>query len=193
MKNTTIALRRIAITTGLLLGSFALAAMAGSWSAPGSTPPNGNVDAPINVGSSFQEKLGTLMVHGLSINGGFLFNPGGSISAGQVLTAKDSIGTVGWTTLATGGEGGGGGNTVLTGSVGGGCYIGGGTLGRLPVCWGNGSFDNSSVSPLNQQSIASPASASCPSGYSSNTIYNDSINGTGGAFSARWATICRKI
>jgi hypothetical protein len=139
MKNTTIALRRIAITTGLLLGSFALAAMAGSWSAPGSTPPNGNVDAPINVGSSFQEKLGALMVHGLSINGGFMFNPGGSISAGQVLTAKDNIGTVGWTAPTTGGGG------ATTGSIGGGCHIRGMEISGTPVskvdCFGNAAYD----------------------------------------------------
>ncbi len=36
---------------------------AGTWTAPGSTPPNGNVDAPVNIGVGHQNKLGSLSIN----------------------------------------------------------------------------------------------------------------------------------
>jgi len=50
MKKTPL-LNKIIVLTGLLIGSFALSVVAGgTWTAPTAAPPNGNVDAPINVG-----------------------------------------------------------------------------------------------------------------------------------------------
>lgn len=61
----TLPLKRIAITTGLVLGTFAVSAFAGTWTAPTATPPNGNADAPINVGYTGQIKQGNLWLKGL--------------------------------------------------------------------------------------------------------------------------------
>ena len=61
MKQQTL-IARIAVISGLALGAFALSALAGSWSAPIQQPPSGNVDAPINVGSSNQAKIGSLTI-----------------------------------------------------------------------------------------------------------------------------------
>ncbi|MEI8327659.1 MAG: hypothetical protein WCG02_00800 [Candidatus Taylorbacteria bacterium] len=55
---------KIATITGLALGAFALSALAtGTWTAPSAAAPNGNVDAPINVGGTVvtpQYKTGAL-------------------------------------------------------------------------------------------------------------------------------------
>jgi hypothetical protein len=91
-------IKRIASVTGLLLGAFVLsAAAAGVWTPPTNTPPNGNVDAPVNVGDTGQAKTGLL---GLK---SFLFNPTGvaNIPVGSVLTATNADGTVGWTNPET--------------------------------------------------------------------------------------------
>ena len=57
--NTKNILNKIVSVTGLALGAFALSALAGSWTAPTQAPPSGNADAPINVGTSPQHKVGT--------------------------------------------------------------------------------------------------------------------------------------
>ena len=62
MKNTSSMLVRIASFTGIALGAFALVAAAGTWTPPPQTAPAGNVDAPINVGSSAQAKVGGLRI-----------------------------------------------------------------------------------------------------------------------------------
>jgi hypothetical protein len=54
-------LSKISMLVGVLVGGFALSAFA-AWTAAPSTPPNGNVDAPINAGSSAQAKSGNLSV-----------------------------------------------------------------------------------------------------------------------------------
>ena len=92
-------LARIAVLSGLTLGAFALSAMAaGSWTAPGSTPPNGNVDAPLNTGSSAQVKTGGLTITGLTTLKNLIVNPtGGTVTSGQVLTSTGSSGQVVWT------------------------------------------------------------------------------------------------
>ena len=55
---------KIATITGLALGAFALSALAaGTWTAPSTAAPYGNVDAPINVGGTVatpQYKTGAL-------------------------------------------------------------------------------------------------------------------------------------
>jgi len=89
------------VVAGFFLGATALSALAQTWSPPGTgypagtncTPPNCNVPAPINVGSSAQAKTGLL---GLS---NFLFRPSGmtSVTPGSVLVASSTgDGTVAW-------------------------------------------------------------------------------------------------
>ena len=103
----------VALAIGGVLGASALSALAqsgSSWAPPTLPPPDGNVAAPINTGDSDQRKLGSLMVgldsagsviDGLAtgnaaIFGNFTFNPGGTITAGQVLTAINEFGDVQW-------------------------------------------------------------------------------------------------
>lgn len=55
-----------AVILGLLVVLGASYVSAGTWqAAPAGGPPNGNVDAPINVGYSGQVKNGTLWIDGL--------------------------------------------------------------------------------------------------------------------------------
>jgi hypothetical protein len=65
MKTTNL-INRVASVTGLILGAFALSALAaGVWTAPpsGTVPPNNNTEAPLNVGSDHQNKVGSLTVN----------------------------------------------------------------------------------------------------------------------------------
>ena len=54
----------------------------GTWTAPTSTPPDGNTDAPINVGNSGQVKIG-----------GLTLNTGGATNGLLVPSGKVGIGT----------------------------------------------------------------------------------------------------
>lgn len=89
-----------ALAIGFLAGASALSALAqtGTWTAPTSAPPGGNVSAPLNVGSGVQAKTGLLGLSSLQ------FNPGGAsnVISGSVLTAMDNYGTVGWAASAGG-------------------------------------------------------------------------------------------
>ena len=60
-----------------------------AWTGPTAPPPEGNVPAPINVGSVQQEKSGLLVLQNLRVTTG-------TPQAGQVLTAVDNNGTVIW-------------------------------------------------------------------------------------------------
>jgi hypothetical protein len=98
-----------------------------AWTGPGSgvTPPNNNVSAPLNVGSSTQTKTG-----GLVLNGGWTDSLGNAVQAatglevfgtssfqgpvqintgspqpGYILTAQDTNGTVGWSSVSGGSSG----------------------------------------------------------------------------------------
>ncbi len=63
-------MKRVSILTGLGFGAFALSVLAtGTWTAPASAPPNGNVDAPINTGATTQYKSGPL---GIGASSGIL-------------------------------------------------------------------------------------------------------------------------
>ncbi len=112
------------VVVGFLLGATALSALAQTWSPPGTgyptgtncTPPNCNTPAPINVGSSWQYKMGpvsfgtntelTTSIPALDVIGGALFDnlgitgnlivASGSPQVGAVLTAQDTNGTAGW-------------------------------------------------------------------------------------------------
>lgn len=94
---------RIATVTGLILGACALSAFAGTWNPPSAPPPGGNPDAPINVGTTPQNKLGPLGVKGLVTTDFTLAT--GTPSAGMVLTALDSLGNAIWAAPAGGSVG----------------------------------------------------------------------------------------
>lgn len=96
MKST---LARIATLSGLILGAFAVSAVAATWTPPPSAPPTGNPDAPVNVGSATQTKLGWLGVRGLIATDFTLAT--GTPAAGKVLTAIDSLGNAAWQTPAS--------------------------------------------------------------------------------------------
>lgn len=49
---------KTATISGLFLGAFVLSAIAGTWTPAPSSPPSDNTDAPLNVGTSEQTKLG---------------------------------------------------------------------------------------------------------------------------------------
>ncbi len=68
--NTSSKTFRYAFALSLLVFAAVLFAAASySWTGPSSTPPNGNVEAPINVGATSQVKSGALSVNGLSVYG----------------------------------------------------------------------------------------------------------------------------
>lgn len=97
MKKLSETTKKLAIFTGLLLGAFAISAMA-NWSAPSFTPPDcpsttPGCNEPVNIGSIGQIKTGNLGIGGLiSIGGGGINTP----VAGYVLTAIDSAGNAKW-------------------------------------------------------------------------------------------------
>lgn len=81
---------------GFFIGASALSALA-AWTAPTETPPTctsglAGCDAPVNVGPTLQQKLGSLGTLGLSILGDFKFIPVGGVppTSGQVLVADDT-------------------------------------------------------------------------------------------------------
>ena len=80
-----------------------------AWNPAPSNPPANNVDAPINVGSNLQTKLGSLLLGGLGVGGDFTYLPTGvtSVTPGQVLIATNASGKVGWGNAEVGGGGGG--------------------------------------------------------------------------------------
>jgi hypothetical protein len=106
MKQTNMTFRRIAISTGLMLGAFSLSVIAqstqstqGTWTAAPVPPPDCLVttqgcNAPINTGLTDQTKSGPLRLVDLVVS---RLNALGDVPvAGDVLTAKDANGTVEW-------------------------------------------------------------------------------------------------
>ncbi|MDE1967224.1 MAG: hypothetical protein KGI45_04135 [Patescibacteria group bacterium] len=92
MNNKYTTVRRIAVTTGFLLGAFALAALA-NWTPPPGTPPScpsgqPGCDAPINVGSVAQTRMGAIGLGETSIPTGLksLLDINGQLSANAVVT-----------------------------------------------------------------------------------------------------------
>lgn len=116
MKKPSNTLIRIAIVVVLAAGAIGLASWseaAGTWTPAPPSPPANNVDAPINVGTSDQIKLGSLNIGinssnvadltkslataGLKVlTDNFYYYPGTSVTPGHVLTALDENGRVGW-------------------------------------------------------------------------------------------------
>lgn len=112
---------RVLTTTGFVLGAFALAAVAGTWTPPTTTPPGGNVDAPINVGLTEQFKLGPLRVNTNTTNpvapiglilGGKIQIVDGNQAAGKVLVS-DANGVGSWASSTASGGGGGSGTSPV--------------------------------------------------------------------------------
>ena len=107
MKSTLQQIKIVALGVILAAGlSYALA-----WTGPSSTPPNGNVAAPLNVGTSTQTKYGNLVLNGLSVSAatilsGVLQIPIGTPAANNVLVSSDASGTVAWVSTSTLGFGG---------------------------------------------------------------------------------------
>jgi hypothetical protein len=101
---TTSTINRIATIAGLSLGAFALSVAAQTWTAPTQSAPNGNVAAPVNIGSILQTRLGDLVINGsLNVGGlgilssNYVFKPSAAaVPVGSVLAAKDTGGTVEW-------------------------------------------------------------------------------------------------
>lgn len=142
MKNATLSATKF-VFQGLILGA-ALAAgalIASAWTGPGSTPPGGNVDAPINAGSASQVKSGALQVNGF-------LNSGSGINSGYMSVNKgtsasyplDVNGTINGSQYCISGgncitswpSGGGGGGTI-TGVTAGSGLSGGGTSGNVTL------------------------------------------------------------
>jgi|GEM_PF-1974365 len=136
MNKKAIQIAKTILVAGSLLGFVAVAG-ASTWTPPTATPPAGNVDQPINIGSGAQGKLGTLRLGGAgtatagsvldvlgvtSTNGlvnlgtsvfnGLIKITAGSPGAGKVLTS-DAAGNATWAAAAAGGITGSGTPTFL--------------------------------------------------------------------------------
>ena len=102
---TTSFFARVGVAAGGMLGALALSAFAATtWTAPASTPPSGNVDAPLNIGSTIQTKSGgSIQINGgFGIAGGpFVYRPTTAPAIGQVLTAADTSGKIVWANSAS--------------------------------------------------------------------------------------------
>lgn len=89
------------LVAGVLVATgLSIANAAGVWTAPTATPPNGNVDAPINVGASSQTKLGELRIMNSFYSQGAVIDGtiailGGNPAAGKVLVS-DADGLASW-------------------------------------------------------------------------------------------------
>ncbi len=62
-----------------------------AWTVPGQLPPNGNVDAPINVGTTDQIKVGGLGIGGLDVAGGAIVR-GTSVTTDVDFTVMGKVG-----------------------------------------------------------------------------------------------------
>ena len=65
--------KTIALTSGVLVLSVAVGYVVFAWDGPTQAPPDGNADAPINVGSDPQTKIGDLTVSELTASGGKIY------------------------------------------------------------------------------------------------------------------------
>ncbi len=167
MKNS-LTLTRVATITGLTLGAFALSALAGTWTAPGTgqpagticTPPKCNVDAPINVGDTSQTKTGPLIVNlsgvesiGLKVLGSMQIVDGNQ-GAGKVLVS-DALGVASWsTTPVLGGVGCPSGQAIQS-------FNSDGSVNCIDVGGGNTTINNYTHSYLLTGATWRPPSGGC--------------------------------
>jgi hypothetical protein len=82
MKNIKAFLLAAALLVGIQYASAA-------WTDPSATPPNANTDAPLNIGSSIQQKLGSLVVNSDTSNP---YAVGLTVFGGSNLAAPVNIG-----------------------------------------------------------------------------------------------------
>ena len=88
-------MQRMRYTWTIALCSLALTPLiASAWTGPTASPPNGNVAAPINVGTTAQVKNGGLGVNTLTVFGNSLF--GGSTGSNAYLNFGDTSGVNGY-------------------------------------------------------------------------------------------------
>ncbi|MDE1975279.1 MAG: hypothetical protein KGI49_02080 [Patescibacteria group bacterium] len=115
--NTKKILSSAGLIAGFFFGAVALSALAqtAGWSPAPATPPNGNVPAPINVGTTVvsqqttQTRNGPLAINGVfGVGGTFMYMPssGQAPAYGDVLMAVDSNGTAEWVATSSLGIGG---------------------------------------------------------------------------------------
>ena len=92
MKQTKFA-KTLALCVGVLVFSVSASYLIFAWTAPGSTPPGGNVAAPINTGSTAQTKAGSLHSNNRISASSNIYSTGGSIytSNGSIYTNNGSI------------------------------------------------------------------------------------------------------
>jgi hypothetical protein len=94
MYNALMHMRTISLSiVFFILGSISVG-IAYAWSGPTAAPPNGNVAAPINVGSTDQVKNGGLGVNSLAVFGNSLF--GGSAGSNAYLNFGATSGSAGY-------------------------------------------------------------------------------------------------
>ena len=99
----------VRISVAVILLSAGVAYATGTWSEPTDVFPNGNVDAPVNVGTTNQVKTGAIGASAFSTlntsidkagDGAGIFKKvqilGGSPADGRVLTATNASGTARW-------------------------------------------------------------------------------------------------
>ncbi len=70
MKHISPHIAKVATVTGIFLGAFAISVLAGTWTAPATTAPGGNPDAPLNVGYGVQTKQGGIILNSLDSTAG---------------------------------------------------------------------------------------------------------------------------
>lgn len=67
-------MRPISFVMGVAVGTIFWSVVASAWAGPSQAAPNGNVNAPINVGSTAQIKNGSLGVNSLAVFGNTILN-----------------------------------------------------------------------------------------------------------------------
>jgi len=126
MNNSPSFITKIVTITAFAVGAFAFAAIADTaWVPAPNTPPNPNVDAPLNAGLNQQSKKGELLLNtdtvnpfvtGLEVWGNTVLHGGLKIPTGaglnKVLTS-DASGNATWATAS----GGGGGSVTVVNSA----------------------------------------------------------------------------
>src|ERR1700730_9490470 len=89
-------MRPLQLGLAVAAGIFFSALFSFAWTGPTASPPNGNADAPINVGSTAQFKNGNIGLYGnilLAANGGSYLNFGAT-SGSTGYSIRDNNGTL---------------------------------------------------------------------------------------------------
>lgn len=87
-------MRALLFTVGIVMGLAFSASVAAAWTGPAGSPPNNNVSAPLNVGTTAQDKNGNIGVNGLAVFGNSLL--GGSVGSNAYLNFGGTSGTGGY-------------------------------------------------------------------------------------------------